>query len=60
MHVSKKHVPELKEYLDVRKCSNFTSKPYTSEPHDERHEEFNNRGLNMQNVKTADDFKQSF
>ena len=55
-----KNVPELKEYLDVRKCSNFTSKPYASEPHDERHEEFNKRGLNMQNVKTADDFKQSF
>jgi hypothetical protein len=52
-----KNVPELKEYLDVRKCSNFTSKPYASEPHDERHEEFNKRG---QNVKTADDFKQSF
>ena len=55
-----KCVPELKKYLDMRKCSNFSKKPYCSEPHDERHEEFNKRGLNMQNIKTAEDFKQSF
>ena len=53
-------VPELSKYLNDRKCSNFTRQPYSSEPHDERHEEFNKRGLNMQNIKTADDFKQSF
>ena len=53
-------VPELKEYLDIRKCTNFTGMPYANEPHDERHEEFNKRGLNMQNIQTVDDFKQSF
>ena len=53
-------VPELKKYLDLRRCSNFSGKPYGSEPHDERPEEFNKRGLNMQNVKTVEDFKQSF
>ena len=52
--------PELKNYLNDKRCSNFTGKPYASEPHDERHEEFNKRGLNMQQVKTVDDFKQSF
>ena len=52
--------PELDEYLQVRKCSNFTQKPYAYEPFDERHEEFNKRGLNMQNIQTVDDFKQSF
>ena len=53
-------VPDLKKYLDARKCTNLTGKPYSSEPHDERHEEYNKRGLNMQNIKTVDDFKQSF
>ena len=48
--------PLLKEYIDKRKCSNFTGNTYGNEPHDERHEEFNKRGLNMQNVQTADDF----
>ena len=54
------NVPKLKTYLDTRKCSNFSQKPYASEPHDERHEEYNKRGLNMQNVRTVEDFKQSF
>ena len=30
------------------------------QPLDERHEEYNKRGLNMQNIKTVEDFKQSF
>jgi hypothetical protein len=53
-------VPDLKKYLDARKCTNFTGKDYSSEPHDEHHEEYNKRGLNMQNIRTVDDFKQSF
>ena len=53
-------VPDLKKYLDARKCTNLTGKDYSSEPHDERHEEYNKRGLNMQNIRTVDDFKQSF
>ena len=56
----RKNVPELSDYLEVRKVSNFTGKPYANEPHDERHEEFNKRGMNMQNIQTAEDFKQSF
>ena len=54
------HVPNLRKYLNERKSSNFTKQPYASEPHDERHEEFNRRGLRMQNIKTADEFMQSF
>ena len=53
-------VPELEEYLNDKRCSNYTRLPYASEPHDERHEEYNKRGLNMQNVRTVADFKQSF
>ena len=52
--------PELKEYLSTRRYSNFTKEPYSSEPHDERHEVYNKRSLNMQNVKSVVDFKQSF
>ena len=59
-HTLSEKAPELNEYLVTRRCSNFTGKPYSSEPHDERHEEFNKRGLNMQNVKSVEDFKQSF
>ena len=55
-----KNAPDLEKYLNVRRCSNFSGHPYASEPHDERHEEFNKRGLNMQKVRTAEDFKQSF
>ena len=54
------NAPELEKYLNTRRCSNFTGEPYASEPQDERHEEFNKRGLNMQNVRTVEDFKQSF
>ena len=46
--------------MDPRKCTNLTKKYYGSDPHDERHEEYNKRGLNMQNIRTVDDFKQSF
>ena len=53
-------VPELQEYLDQRRCSNFTGNDYANEAHDERHEEFNKRGLGFQNIKTTDHFKQSF
>ena len=52
--------PELEKYVNVRRCSNFKAQPYANEPHDERHKEFNKRGLNMQGIRTADDFKQSF
>ena len=56
----KKKVPGLSEYLSTRKCNNKTGKPYSAEPLDERHEEFNKRGLNLQNVRSLDDFTQNF
>ena len=56
----KKKVPGLSEYLSTRKCNNKTGKPYSAEPLDERHEEFNRRGLNLQNVRSLDDFTQNF
>ena len=59
-HTMALNAPELKNYLDQRKSTNFSRQNYAGEPHDERHEEFNKRGLNMQNVKSAEDFKQSF
>ena len=59
-HKLAEKAPELYEYLQKRKCSNFTKRPYAHEPFDERHEEYNKRGLNMQNIKTVEDFKQSF
>ena len=56
----KKKVPGLSEYLSTRKCNNKTGKPCSAEPLDKRHEEFNRRGLNLQNVRSLDDFTQNF
>ena len=56
----KKKVPGLSEYLSTRKCNNKTGKPYSAEPLDKRHEEFNRRGLNLQIVRSLDDFTQNF
>lgn len=50
----------LHEYLKLRKNTNFTKEKFSAEPHDKRHEEFNKRGVNMQNVKFFEHFKQSF
>ena len=55
-----KKVPELHKFLSTRKCTNKSGKPYSFEPHDERHEEYNKRGLNLQNINSIDDFVQSF
>ena len=52
--------PDLKKYLNDKRCSNLTEKAYASEPHDERHEEYNKRGLRMQQVRTVENFQQSF
>ena len=49
-------VPGLQEYLEKRMRSNFTHQVYAHEPHVERHEEFNKRGLNMQNIQTGQNF----
>ena len=52
--------PELRDYLDARRCTNLSNKPFAYEPLDERNEEYNKRGLNMQKIQTVDDFKRSF
>lgn len=52
--------PELYQYLKTRRFTNKTGQPYRFEPHDERHEEFNKRGLNFQNNRTTEAFATSF
>ena len=52
--------PNLHKYLEVRTHPNKTGKPFSSEPLDERHEEFNKRGLQLQKVNTVEDFQESF
>ena len=47
-----KEYPQLYEYLSTRKFTNKTNKPYAFEPLDERHEEFNKRGVNLQLLRT--------
>ena len=58
MCFEKVHV--LGQYMAKRMCTNFTNKNFNSEPYDERHEEFNKRGLNMFNIRSIDDFKKAF
>ena len=55
-----KSVPELHEYLANRKSTNITGDPFNAEPYDERHEEYNKRGLNLFNIKTVEDFQKAF
>ena len=55
-----KKAPALSEYLSTRKCTNKTGRTHSAEPLDERHEEFNKRGLNIQNVRSLEDFVQNF
>ena len=56
----KQDAPEVYQYLFNRHFSNKTGKDYAFEPHDERHEEFNKRGLNLQKVSSLETFKSSF
>ena len=46
----------LYEYLDTRKFTNKKGIPYCFSPHDERHEEYNKRGLNFQKVRNVQTF----
>ena len=55
-----KGVSELREYLAVRKCTNFTEEKFNAEPYDKQHEEFNKPGLNMFNIRNVDDFQKVF
>ena len=54
------YAPSLSEYLEKRRFTNKTGNLYSYSPHDERHEEYNKRGMNFQKVKTLKDFKESF
>ena len=58
--ICSKRVPDLHEYLSLRKGTNFTGEKFNSEPYDERHEEYNKRGLNMFNIKSIEDFEKLF
>ena len=55
-----KRVPELHSYLSQRKRTNFTGDKFNAEPYDERHEEFNKRGLNLFNIRSVEDFEKAF
>ena len=52
--------PNLYNYLKDRLFTNKTGKLYSSEPHDERHEEYNKRGLSFQDMRNTEHFKTSF
>ena len=56
----KTNAPELHQYLSKRKCTNNTGTEFNSEPYDERHEEFNKRGLNMFDIRNIEDFQKAF
>ena len=56
----KQCAPQLSEYMATRKCNNLSKRPYSFEPLDERHEEFNKAGLNLQTIREAKHFLQSF
>ena len=56
----KSKASHIEKYLETRRCTNKTGKDYHCEPHDERHEEFNKRGLNFGVTKSADNFIKNF
>ena len=52
--------PELSNYLSSRLFTNKSRKPYSAEPADENHEEFNRRGMRFQNNTDKTTFSNSF
>ena len=56
----KSKAPHIENYLESRRCTNKTGLDYHSEPHDERHEEFNKRGLNFGVTNSAENFIKNF
>ena len=58
--VMQKTRPELHDYLSTRKFNHPKNKPYHFSPIDERHEEFNQRGIRMFNVKSVEDLLRNF
>ena len=60
MTMCSKNAPELHEYMKLRKCTNFTGDLFNFQPHDARHEEYNKLGMNLQKIKSEQDFEKSF
>ena len=54
------YAPSLSKYMETRRFTNKTGNPYCYSPHDERHEEYNKRGMNFQKVRTLNSFKENF
>ena len=54
------NAPDLHNYLKDKVFTNKTKKPYSFEALDERHEEFNKRGLSFQSMKSTEDFETAF
>ena len=52
--------PELQNYLETRLFCNSSGKPFRAEPYDEKHEEYNRKGMRFQNNKTEKEFANSF
>ena len=52
--------PNLYNYLKDKLFTNKTGKMYSSEPHDERHEEYNKRGLSFQDMRSTENFETGF
>ena len=55
-----KENPGLYDYLKVRRFTNKSGKDFGFEPHDERHEEYNKRGMSFGPNKSLDEMKTSF
>ena len=53
-------VPNLYNYLKDKLFTNKNGKPYSSEPLDERHEEYNKRGLSFQDMRSTENFQTGF
>ena len=56
----KLEAPALYDYLKDKLFTNKTGKPYSSEPLDERHEEYNKRGLSFQDMRSTEHFQTGF
>ena len=52
--------PDLFNYITKRKFNNKKNQDYSYEGLDERHEEYNKRGMTFQNVKSKEDLLLSF
>ena len=58
--IMKKTRPDMYKYLSTRKFNHPKNKNYHFSPIDERHEEFNQKGIRMFKVKSVDDLLRNF